>query len=139
METDKDILARNNRRGGMTVPGGYFADFASRMAENLPEQEWEREAEDAPVRRSLWMKIRPYVYMAAMFAGVWTMMKMFDMMRPESASLSVEENPVLTAALSNDQFMNDLYLEEFDDYELLDEMIEEGTVEDFSPETLTEE
>ena len=32
----KDILEKVNRNDGMTVPDGYFDDFASRMAASLP-------------------------------------------------------------------------------------------------------
>ena len=37
----KDILTKAARNDGMTVPDGYFDDFAARMAASLPEMEWE--------------------------------------------------------------------------------------------------
>ncbi len=40
----KDILEKVNRNDGMTVPDGYFDDFAARMAASLPEREWEKPA-----------------------------------------------------------------------------------------------
>ncbi len=61
------ILERVSRHDGMTVPEGYFADFAARMEAAIPE----RRVAEPPVVRSTWQKIRPYVYMAAMFAGIW--------------------------------------------------------------------
>lgn len=130
MEGNDNILKKIGRNDGTTVPEGYFEDFASRMMATLPERE---EIVESPAeKRTLWMRVRPYVYMAAMFAGVWTMMKMFDLMRPADATnLSIDSNPVLTAAISDDAFMNDYYLETFDDYELMQEMIDEGTVENF--------
>ena len=67
------ILNDIDHRDGMTVPEGYFADFASKMAQALPEKNLAPENR----KRSTWMKIRPYAYMAAMFAGIWLMMQMF--------------------------------------------------------------
>lgn len=63
------------KTNGMTVPEGYFEDFARRMMDRIP-------AEVAPtveVRRTVWQKIRPYVYMAAMFAGIYLMLNIFSL------------------------------------------------------------
>ena len=118
--TDNIKFPKSN---GMTVPEGYFDDFAARMAASLPEQEWERAGEaaaEAP-RRTVWQIVRPYVYLAAMFMGVWLMMNMFDHIRP-SASLSVESSPVLAEAVGNDAFINEYFLDNADSDELLDDI-----------------
>ena len=49
----KDILEKVNRNDGMTVPDGYFDDFATRMAASLPEMEWEKPSAHV-VPRSFW-------------------------------------------------------------------------------------
>ena len=128
----EDILDKVNHRDGLTVPEDFFADFNARMASMLPEQEWEQARTEIVPPRSFWAKVRPYVYLAAMFLGVWCMMQMFDLMKPAARpDLSFDSNPVLAAAVSDDSFVNDYYLETFSDYELMDQMIEDGTVEDF--------
>lgn len=118
---EKDILSKIDHSDGMTVPEGYFDDFASRMIASLPEQEWEREP--VVMSRSVWQKIRPYIYLAAMFMGVWCMMKMVDLMRPDTA-FSIDGNPILAAAIENDDFINDYFLNETDvnDYQLIDDL-----------------
>lgn len=123
----KDILEKVNHKDGMKVPDGYFADFAARMADSLPVQEWEK-PQPKVMHRSVWQKVRPYIYMAAMFMGVWCMMKMFDLMRAESPGLSIEGNPVMTAALSNDHFINEYFINEGDinDYQLMEDLYETG-------------
>lgn len=133
----KDILDKVNRNDGMKVPEGYFDDFVRRMEASLPRQEWELSAsgqEDDAAKprvlpRSIWQKIRPYVYLAAMFMGVWCMMKTFDMMRP-SQPLSFDSNPVLAAAVSNDYFVDDYMISSGDvtEYELLNDLYETGYV-----------
>ncbi len=122
----KDILEKVNHNDGFTVPEGYFDEFAARMADSLPQQPWEQQPKVMP--RSFWQKVRPYVYLAAMFMGVWCMMKMFDLMRTDSTGLSIDNNPVITAALSNDHFINDYFIDEGDlnDNMLLDDLYEKG-------------
>lgn len=123
MKTEKEnILDKIGRRDGMTVPDGYFADFLKRMEAELPPNEAaERPAVlDAP--RSFWQRVRPYVYMAAMFAGVWCMVKMFTMMGTGNVDLSIENNEVLTSALSDDNFVYEYLRDEISERELLEEM-----------------
>ncbi len=125
---ENDILSKIGRNDGTTVPEGYFDDFATRMIVSLPQQEWEREP--VVLHRSVWQKIRPYIYLAAMFMGVWCMMKMVDLMRPDSG-LSIDSNPLLTAAINNDEFINDYFLNETEvnDYQLIDDLY----MTDFDP------
>lgn len=123
----KKVLDTINHRDGMTVPPGYFEDFASRMAESLPVQPWEEGAPNILPKRTVWQAIRPYVYLVAMFLGVWCMMKMFDFIHPSSLS-SFSNNPVVTAALGNDAFYNDYMLNESEisDEDLMDDLYETG-------------
>ena len=125
-----DILTRIGGRDGMTVPEGYFADFESRMSQMLPDNGFARSDDDAQravvLPRSRWQRLRPYAYMAAMFAGVWCMMKMFSMISSTNTDLSIENNPVLLEALSDDHFVNEYIYYEEDDYELLEDMYNNG-------------
>ncbi len=141
----QDILSTVNRRSGMTVPEGYFEEFAAKMTASLPEQPWEKadktsEKDYILPHKTLWNTIRPYVYMAAMFAGVWCMMKMFDFMRPSTSTLGIDNNPYLAEAVSNTTYVNDYILDsssEFDDMDsgLYDDLYNEG----FSPVSLMTE
>ncbi|MCM1354888.1 MAG: hypothetical protein NC212_00610 [Staphylococcus sp.] len=122
----KDILEKVNRNDGMTVPDGYFEDFAKRMTASLPQREWEK-PQPKVLPRSVWQRVRPYLYLAAMFMGIWCMMKMFDLMRTDPYSISIENNPVITAALDNDHFINDYFISEgVSDYQLMDDLYETG-------------
>ena len=74
--------------------------------------------------------MRPYVYLAAMFMGVWCMMKMFDMMRPDTRGLNLDNNPVITAAVGNDYFFNDYVITHGDmsEYQLMEDLYETGYI-----------
>ncbi|MCI9608050.1 MAG: hypothetical protein HFJ94_07755 [Muribaculaceae bacterium] len=112
------ILEQIAHSDGMTVPEGYFADFAARMEAALPE----RKPVEPPVVRTTWQKVRTYVYMAAMFAGIWCMMKTLDLMRPSTPM----PGEVLTEALNDDNFISDYYLNNVYEDELLNNLYEEG-------------
>lgn len=137
MNTDKDILSKINRKSGMTVPDGYFDDFAARMSEKLPMHEPSRD--DSETKGSLWFRIRPYVYMAAMFAGIWCMLNIFKIIGSQSTDLSIDNNPVIARALSNETFVNDYYLYDLDENELLEDMYDMGLTPDEITDTTYEE
>ena len=128
------ILEQARRRGlanpsaGMHVPDGYFADFTERMSRSLP---YRPEAEDphykpADTRSNWWARIRPYTYLAAMFAGIWLMLQMFAMMGGQGASNKpMDSNPVLAAAFSDDDFIFDYLYDDMGTYELLSNISED--------------
>ena len=121
-----DVLNRPGHPDGMTVPDGFFEAFARDMAAKLPPNELEQQPALALQPRTRWQRIRPFVYMAAMFAGIWCMMKMFSMMQSTTTDLSFDRSPVLTAALSNDDFVSDYVLDDYDEEQLLDDLYVDG-------------
>ena len=71
---DSTLLNKYGKDAGFKVPENYFADFNQRMAEMLPEVE----ITPVDVKPTMWQRVRPYAYLAAMFAGVWCMMQVFS-------------------------------------------------------------
>ncbi len=152
MAENESILEKAREKGlatpaaGMDVPPGYFEEFATKMAASLPFRA-EAEAPETIVAqqsRSLWTRIRPYIYLAAMFAGIWLMLQMFAMMSGSRQLKPMEENPVLAEALSNDDFMFDYIYDDFSSYEIAgvisDEQAEESEVSDIGvPVEMTED
>lgn len=102
----------------MTVPEGYFSDFQRRMMEALPELP----AAEVPKPRSKWQIIRPYVYMAAMFAGIYLMLNIFSL----TGGFSRNEQPQY-AEVVNEQtlaYVNDYV--SLTDIDLYDDLYEAG-------------
>lgn len=120
----KDILDEACRRDGMTVPQGYFSDFAARMAESLPHTQYEDQDSTEAVlrRRTAWQRVRPYVYMAAMFAGVWLMLKMFTTLTPSADTVPA----VVAEAASDPVFAFDHIDRNISHGELLNDMMQQG-------------
>ena len=70
MKSDKEnILKKVDHRDGMTVPDGFFDDFCRRMEGQLPYNEAAESTRILEAPRTLWQRVRPFAYMAAMFAG----------------------------------------------------------------------
>lgn len=97
MHTEKDLLNKYGRDTGMSVPEGYFESLQKKIIADLPEAPVpERQLH---VEMTRWQRIKPYVYLAAMFVGIWLMMNIFhrvsslagfDMNNvPESVSLAM--------------------------------------------------
>ncbi len=112
-------MEKFGRDTGMTVPDGYFENFSKQFMDKLPEYP---EA-PRPKPLSTWQRIKPYVYMAAMFAGIWCMMKMFHMVSQNAASVELS-NPPANVVLA---------MEDADTYEYLYEINDE--VADFDLES----
>lgn len=114
-----ELVAGND---GMTVPEGFFADFVAKMDAAIPE----REHKIVEMPQSWWQKVRPYTYLAAMFAGIWCMLKMFSLMGGVPSSVTPDNNPVLAEAINNDSFMDDYYYMPLDEQQLFDDLYASG-------------
>ena len=101
MDKKSDKLTKIGTDAGFKVPEGYFADFAEKMANALPEKQIQE-----PKKPTRWMRIRPYVYMAAMFAGVWCMMYLFKDLKSLSGETAAEGQ--IAEAMKDNQMWNDL-------------------------------
>ena len=101
MDKKSDILTKVGKDAGFNVPEGYFADFAKKMAASLPEKQ-------IPAKRKTtrWLRIRPYVYMAAMFAGVWCMGYLFKDLKTRSGEIAAEGQ--IAEAMKDKDMWNEL-------------------------------
>lgn len=124
MKEDKNILDKINRNSGMTVPDNYFADFAEKMMQNLPEKQ-------EPIitkPTTTWQRVRAYVYLAAMFAGIWCMVKMVNIMSPNTpvASAPTYDEQIIAQAIEDEAFIDEYCYDEDDEYSLLESLYEDG-------------
>lgn len=130
-EPQSEILSKIGRRQGMTVPPGYFDSLASKIGEKLPEHPAVA-ARAQMQKRGWWRTVRPYAYMAAMFAGVWCMLKMFTLITGVQQPMSIDNNPTLAEAVNNDTFIQEYCLDDIDSYDIMQDMYEDGiAIDDF--------
>ena len=71
---ESQLLNDLGKDAGFKVPDGFFEDFNARVAQSLPDVT----ITEVNVAPSLWVRVRPYLYMAATFAGIWGMMQVFN-------------------------------------------------------------
>ena len=71
---DSTIRNKYGKDPGFKVPENYFEDFNKKMVAMLPDVE----ITPVDVKPTMWQRVRPLVYLAAMFAGVWCMMSVFN-------------------------------------------------------------
>lgn len=97
------------------VPEGYFKSFKQGLMASLPEYPEKPKQKEM----SVWQRIRPYVYLAAMFAGIWCMMQMFHHV---STSTRQTADEYAIASYEPDSF--DTYIDdsEGEDLEIQDEV-----------------
>ena len=66
MKEEDNILKRVGKENPFRVPDGYFEHLTSKVMDSLPEKEVPVLLQREPTR---WERIKPWLYMAAMFAG----------------------------------------------------------------------
>lgn len=120
--------------GGMAVPEGYFQSFLADMESRLPSRP-ELEQTAPATSTSFWGRVRPYAYMAAMFAGIWLMLQLFNIIGSHTDLAPIDSNPVLANALSNENFPYDFIYTDVSTYDVLEDMDNEGLLDSiFTPE-----
>ncbi|MBD5175894.1 MAG: hypothetical protein HDS25_06980 [Bacteroides sp.] len=129
MGKEDKLLRHAGRHTGMKVPEGYFEDFVGQMMDRLPEYP-ER---PVPQQLSRWQRIKPYVYMAAMFAGIWCMMKMFHIASQNAQSADLDNPPQSVVLAMDDSDTFDYFYEASDPSDdISDFEIEEAVSNDYS-------
>lgn len=114
------------KTNGMTVPEGYFENFAERMMARIPDEP----VKSVMIERTRWQTLRPYVYMAAMFAGAFLMLNIFSIgakVRPGAAEAPAAPTSELLAQVVNSNTL--AYVDDYisvTDYELYDDLYESG-------------
>lgn len=78
---ESKIIDKLGKNPGFKVPENYFNDFNAKLLESLPEVKITEE-----VKPTMWVRVRPFIYMAAMFAGVWLMMNIFSIGKSSASS-----------------------------------------------------
>lgn len=107
----KGLLDTINRKSGMSVPEGYFDSFTERLMKRLPETE---PFVETPA--SMWDKVKPWIYMAAMFAGIALMFKVFTWNTDNAGNIAGTDEASIE--LSLDEAEDLFFYDNVNDYSL---------------------
>ena len=130
MNDENKIYNKYGKDSGMKIPEGYFNSLQERIMESLPPYQ---EAQQ-PKELTGWQRIKPYVYLAAMFCGIWLMMKVFHHVSQPMNTTSLDNPPAVLAELLDD-YPDENWQISYDyesDYEIEEEVVEiYDNIEDF--------
>ncbi len=111
-QDDSTILKKYGKNPGFKVPENFFEDFNKRMTEMLPDVE----ITPVDVKPTMWQRVRPLVYMAAMFAGVWCMMQVFSNF---VASDNLDSVRAVAEKLQDEENLDDFIMSGVSDYDII--------------------
>ena len=67
------ILKKVGTKNPFNVPDGYFDNFTKELMNQLPEKEMVMVSSEI----TLWQRVKPWVYMTAMFCGIMLSVRVF--------------------------------------------------------------
>lgn len=90
MKEENKILSKVGTKNPFKVPDGYFTDFTQELMSKLPEKEMQFATQEV----TLWQRVKPWIYMTAMFCGIMLSVRIFvgNPKSMESAQLVEMEN-----------------------------------------------
>jgi len=104
-------------RNPFKVPDNYFARFNEEMMNHLPEKKIV-----TPKTVPLWDKVKPWVYMAAMFVGLYITIQ-FLTRQPDNGNIASRQSVVQT----QEGYWSTVQVTEEEFYQYLEEqLVEEG-------------
>ena len=120
MKTKFNILQEVNEGNPFKIPENYFARFNEEIMHRLPEKEY------VPPRKvSLWEKARPWVYLAAMLAGLYVTINFLTRSPGEGGLFSFrKETPVqATIDSATDSYWSTVCITEEEFYQYLEDQL----------------
>ncbi|MDR0973575.1 MAG: hypothetical protein LBM61_06280 [Prevotellaceae bacterium] len=121
MKEEDQILRKVGTENPFTVPDGYFEHLTSDVMGHLPER---NETEILqPVRITMWTRLKPYIYLAAMFVGAALIIRIASTptVTPTTMNDSIAEITELIGGMEDESIISDEYL----DYTINQAMLED--------------
>lgn len=87
MKEEKNLLEKCGKKNPFTVPEGYFESFTDKLMEQLPEKESQE-----VLQIGMWQRIKPWIYMAAMFCGLMLSVRVFVGEKTGNTPEEISEN-----------------------------------------------
>ena len=112
MGKEDNILRKVGTKNPFSVPDGYFEKFSEELTSRLPE----KETVLIPSEPTLWERVKPWIYMVAMFCGIMLSVRVFVGV-PQK-----EDFPSITLAeaesIEAEEWENIVRMSRLDDYDL---------------------
>ena len=137
MKQEEYIIKKYRKDSGMKVPVNYFPDLENKIMDSLPPYNLQQRE---PVL-TRWQRVKPYIYLAAMFCGIWLMMKLFHTVS-QPMTIGLDNPPeVLVQWMDHDNYDYDVMtLSQISDYGLeYDIVMDYDSFEEFEKDFISNE
>jgi len=101
MKEENELLKLVGKENPFKVPEDYFDDFTTQLMDKLPENP--ETIETRPVTK--WVKMKPYIYMAAMFIGAVLMVKAIHLVGGDRSAKS--QKSAISTELTQDKYIDE--------------------------------
>ena len=115
MKEEDILLKKLGKENSFKVPDGYFENLTSEVMNKLPEKE-KVVFKEEPV--SIWTRLKPLLYMAAMFVGAALIIRVASSDRKSVADIDVAATEIETEVISDEMIDMALDRAMLDDYSL---------------------
>ena len=115
MKEEDILLKKLGKEDSFKVPGGYFENLTSEVMNKLPEKE-KVVFKEEPV--STWTRLKPLLYMAALFVGAALIIRVASSDRKSVADIDVAATEIETEVISDEMIDMALDRAMLDDYSL---------------------
>lgn len=120
MDKESKLLRKVGTRNPFKVPDHYFEDFTRELMNRLPE----KEVSPTEQELTLWQRVKPWVYMTAMFCGLMLSARVFlGEPREESFPLTEAE----AEGIPDEDWREIIQKSMMDDYSLYEYLTEVDT------------
>ena len=117
MGKEDNLLRKVGTKNPFNVPEHYFEDFTQNLMNRLPEKE--------PIQPmpeiTLWQRVKPWVYMAAMFCGIMLSVRIF-VGRPQAEAFPITQADA--EMLADEEWENIIRRTLVDDYDIYEYLTE---------------
>lgn len=118
MKTKFNKLQEVDKGNPFAVPEDYFVQFKEEIMNRLPEKEY-----IPPQTVTLWDRVKPWVYMAAMFVGLYITINFLTKNSEEGLSAQQESETVITTEVPADSYWSTVHITEEEFYQYLEEQL----------------
>ncbi len=126
METNKNNLPESLKENPFKIPENYFEDFTERMMSQLPDKEFKMSE-----KVTMWQKVKPLVYMAAMFIGMFFTIQLFVNKSTNNNQSQSTKFVDIDKHLQNDKYWNTVQVSEEEFYKYIEDQLAEDGYYDY--------
>ena len=117
MKEEDYILKKVGKDNHFQTPEGYFDNLTSEIMNRLPEMDYSQEEAEI----STWQKVKPWIYMAAVFVGAAFILRLGGVLVKNNPDYIADEEEQLERQYI-DQIVNDAMLDDYTFYQLLSDV-----------------